>query len=100
MSASTPSAPGGTTATANLNTCDPEPTEELSKEPLVSVDVPTREPDMNEEMEEPVEEGSTEAFSADFTIDFYPLVDYAQGADRTVQYMVWGIRNALSPISA
>ncbi|KAL0630660.1 hypothetical protein Q9L58_010493 [Maublancomyces gigas] len=45
-------------------------------------------------------EGELEPFTPDYTPDFDHLVDYAQGADHSVQYMLCGIRSALAPISA
>ncbi|KAL0630712.1 hypothetical protein Q9L58_010438 [Maublancomyces gigas] len=97
-SAPEPSVPGGTLATADPNTFDPEPSQ--VEEPRVFGDIPTGEPESNEDMKEPAKEESELTFSPDYTTDFYPLVDYAQGADPTVQYILWAIRSDHSHISA
>ncbi|KAL0630458.1 hypothetical protein Q9L58_010695, partial [Maublancomyces gigas] len=100
-SAPEPSAPGGTKVTANPNTCDPKPEADASEEPLVSGEVPTGESETNEEMEEPVEEEEeTEAFIPAYKTSFDRLINYTQGANPTVQYMLCAIRSALTPISA
>lgn len=94
-----PSAPEGSTASPDINFSDPESTADPTSEPLVSGDVPTAEPETNEDMEEPAKDGAEESFSPKYTANFDPLVDYAEGADPTVQYMLWAIHSALSSVT-
>ncbi|KAL0631085.1 hypothetical protein Q9L58_010059 [Maublancomyces gigas] len=80
------SAPGGTEVQASD---EPAPSPKESGEPLISRDIATGAPELNEVMEEPGEvENEEENFTPDCSAHFDPLADYAQGAERTAHYMI------------